>query len=398
MISRRIRVWFRDWLPPMETETMKAMKGLAVGIVVSVLAASCVGQAQEPQLRARACAEVLQKWYDPESGQWTTTSWWNAANALTALTEYTRATQSDTYREVLANSFDRCKYFEVVNDPEKAPWVCRDFINAWYDDEGWWVLLWLDVYELTGEHRYLEMAQRTFADMTRGWDEVCGGGVYWKKPNIGKHAITNGLFMTAALRLHRHLSSSGAGAVKHASAVNGASYLSWGERTWAWIQAKQLISEDFLVENGLDDACQIQRGARYTYNQGVMIGALLAYEEVTHDSKHVVLATRIADATISKLTTEDGVLRESKEPEITGDSAQFKGIFMRNLSALYRKTRQPRHAVFIKRNAEKIWTVARDAQTGEIGGVWSGPFDKGDAARQSSALDALNAAIVVHEP
>ena len=32
--------------------------------------------------RARACAEVLQQWYQPEKGVWKTTSWWNAANAL----------------------------------------------------------------------------------------------------------------------------------------------------------------------------------------------------------------------------------------------------------------------------------------------------------------------------
>ena len=74
----------------------------------------------------------------------------------------------------------------MIDDPEKPPWICQNFINAWYDDEGWWVLLWLDVYELTGEQRFLEMAQVTFADMTTGWDDVCGGGVYWKKPKIGK--------------------------------------------------------------------------------------------------------------------------------------------------------------------------------------------------------------------
>ena len=68
---------------------------------------------------------------------------------------------------------------------------------------------------------------------------------------------------------------------------------------------------------------------------------------------------------------------------------------MRHLSALYRVTKQPRYARFIVQNAESIWKSARDAESGEIGGLWYGPFDKADAARQSSALDALNAAIVV---
>ena len=119
----------------------------------------------------------------------------------TALVHYTRLTGDDTYRSVIANTFDRCKEFEVDDDPENV-WVCRNFINAWHDDAGWWVLVWIDACDLTGDERYLRMAETTFADMTTGWDDDCDGGVYWKKPNIGKHTITNGLFMISSLRLH----------------------------------------------------------------------------------------------------------------------------------------------------------------------------------------------------
>ena len=337
------------------------------------------------EARAQACLEVLQQWYDEDTGRWSTTSWWNAANALTAIAEYTRATGQDTYQQVIVNSFDRCKYFEVIDDPEKPPWICRNFINAWYDDEGWWNLLWLDVYELTGQQRYLEMAKLTFADMTNGWDDVCGGGVYWKKPKIGKHAITNSLFMAGALRLHQHAPDT----------VQGHTYLEWGELAWNWIQQHKLINDRHLVENGLNTDCEIETGAFYTYNHGVIIGALIAYYQISKDDAYLQQATQIADAAIKHLTNEQGILQELKEPEITGDSAQFKGIFVRNLSRLYQITKQPRHADFILRNANSIWDSARNAKTGEIGGLWTGPFDKADAARQSSALDALNAAIVV---
>jgi hypothetical protein len=42
-----------------------------------------------------------------------------------------------------------------------------------------------------------------------------------------------------------------------------------------------------------------------------------------------------------------------------------------------------------------LWNHARDKKTNETGCIWNGPFDKGDAGRQSAALDALNAAMSV---
>ena len=45
----------------------------------------------DPDFRACAAAGagVLQRWYDSSTGQWTSTGWWNAANALTAVIRYT---------------------------------------------------------------------------------------------------------------------------------------------------------------------------------------------------------------------------------------------------------------------------------------------------------------------
>ena len=51
------------------------------------------------ELRAGRAAEVLLQWYNHGDGLWKTTSWWNAANALTALIEYSQRTGSE---EVLA--------------------------------------------------------------------------------------------------------------------------------------------------------------------------------------------------------------------------------------------------------------------------------------------------------
>ena len=52
------------------------------------------------------------------------------------------------------------------------------------------------------------------------------------------------------------------------------------------------------------------------------------------------------------------------------------------------------YRAFIRRNAESIWAHARNERN-QFGLAWAGPFDRADACRQSSALDALNAAVAV---
>ena len=50
-----------------------------------------------------------------------------------------------------------------------------------------------------------------------------------------------------------------------------------------------------------------------------------------------------------------------------------------------------RYQAFARANAASIWAKDRDAAN-HLGFWWAGPFDLPDAARQSSALDALTAA------
>ena len=154
----------------------RCLKALVFTLAVVLWAtASRASEAELDAVRDRAaqCAAVLQEWYVADRGVWDSTSWWNAANALTTLVHYTRLTGDETHLGVVANTFDRCKEFVVDDDPDNV-WVCRDFINDWHDDAGWWVIAWIDAYDLTGDERYLGMAGKTFADMTTGWDDKCG--------------------------------------------------------------------------------------------------------------------------------------------------------------------------------------------------------------------------------
>ncbi len=331
--------------------------------------------------------ETLQKWYNEDTGQWKTTNWWNAANALTAIIDYSRITGTKEYLDVIENTFEKCKEFEVKSEDPSKNWTCRNFINDYYDDEGWWVLAWIDAYDLTGKAKYLDMARVTFSDMTKGWDEVCGGGIYWKKPDVAKSAVQNELFMLCAIRLHQ----------RSPGTENGFTYLEWARRTWKWFENTGMINEHFQIENGLKKNCELDAGRRYTYNQAMILSALFELGREDNDPRLLQIANKIAHAAITTSIYEDGILKDPSEPRMGADGPQFKGIFMRHLAYLYSVTHDPDYKDFINKNAGTIWNKARNGSTNEIGGIWKGPFDQADASRQSCALDAFNAALIVND-
>jgi predicted alpha-1,6-mannanase (GH76 family) len=324
----------------------------------------------EPDYRAYAAAAItaLQRWYVPRRGRWKTTGWWNAANALTAVIGYTRLTGDRTHAGVIETTFTAARRRHA------------GFINSYYDDNGWWALAWIAAYDLTGDERYLGAARTIFAHNEAGWDDACGGGLWWNEKRKYKNAITNELFLTLAALLHQRTPGGGGG------------YRDWALREWAWLRGSGLISASGLVNDGLTSGCENNGGTTWTYNQGVILGGLAALYQITGDRAYLRQGEVIADAALSTLTGPPGILAEPCETAgCNGDQTQFKGIFVRYLHEFCRPSGKPAYRAFIVANADSVWDNARNAAD-QFGLRWGGPFDKADASRQSSALEVLTAA------
>ena len=221
-------------------------------------------QLPEPeQYRAWASEAVgaLQRWYNPRTGLWKTAGWWNSANALTAVIQHSQRTGERGYRYVIETTFGR------------AQRVNRGFSNLYYDDDGWWALAWIAAFDLTGEVKYLDMARALFAGMAAGWDDACGGGLWWTRRKTYKNAIPNELFLLIAGRLHQRTASSASG------------YLHWALREWQWFRASGMIGPAGLVNDGLTADCANNGRTTWTYNQGVVIGGLAVLYEITGDRR-----------------------------------------------------------------------------------------------------------------
>jgi predicted alpha-1,6-mannanase (GH76 family) len=325
--------------------------------------------APDYQQRAAAAARALQRWYVPSTGLWKSTGWWNAANALTAVISYAQHTGDAGHTPAVATTFRRARRGHP------------DFVNTFFDDNGWWGLAWVAAYDLTGESAYLDAARTIFARNLAGWDGVCGGGMWWSTKRTYKNAITNELFITLAAQLHQRT-------------PGDQEYLSWALRDWEWLTARALIGPDGLVNDGLTADCGNNGGTAWTYNQGVILGGLAALYDITGDRNYLRHGEFIADAALTRLTGAAGILTEPCEltdDGCNGDGTQFKGIFVRYLHEFYARSGRRAYRDFLLANADSVWDRGRNPED-QFGLHWGGPFDRADASRQSSALEVLTAA------
>ena len=202
----------------------QAVAGRGAGI--GSRAAALAEQRQDNAEAARAVA-ALQRRYG--AGGYRATRSWQSANALDATIDYMRASGSPDF---LAD----------LNETFRAHHGRDNFLNGYYDDEGWWALTWINAYDLTGNAAYLGQAKDIFADMTGGWDGTCGGGIWWSKARHYKNAIANELFLQVAVALHER-------------APGDTFYANWAQREWAWFQGSGMLTGSHLVIDGLA-ACQ----------------------------------------------------------------------------------------------------------------------------------------------
>ncbi|KAK4214403.1 glycosyl hydrolase family 76-domain-containing protein [Rhypophila decipiens] len=385
-----------------------------------------------------SAVKTLQVWYSEQTGLWETTGWWNSANCLTVLADWALADRagasSVNVPKIMATTFSNAQTSgglltttknlsdegmptshynfhrdELLfhNNSKRSALEARGFsgfLNEFYDDEGWWALAWIRSWDVTKQPEYLDMAERIFEDMKNGTDGTCGGGIWWSKEKRYKNAIANELYLSVSASLANRIPT------------KKAYYLAIAQEQWTWFQKSGMINSQNLINDGLTFlpdgiTCVNNNLQTWSYNQGVILGGLVELARATGDRSLLDKAVAIAQAALSKLADEKGIIHEIDrcEPNCGDDGAQFKGVFVRNLRYLARALDGRRPAgrdtygfeKVIDVNAESIWTNDRN-ERGELGVTWAGPVEGGPetggrgptAGSHSSAMDVLVADIV----
>ncbi|MEV4133256.1 glycoside hydrolase family 76 protein [Dactylosporangium sp. NPDC049742] len=333
--------------------------GLAGAAVTVGLLVGAAGTAAAATPAANSVGVLMQS-YDAGTGR-IGSDWWTSAVSLSTVMTYRQATGDTQYDYAISGAYAKN----------------ADFTNEYIDDTGWWALVWIQAYDITGNRNYLNTAETLVKYMHNYWDSTCGGGEYWKTDRQYKASIANELFLAATAGLHNRL-------------PGDTTYLGWANAGWNWLRTNGVISNNLVRDGVTIPGCGYST-AVYTYNQGVVLQGLIELNRATGDASLLTTARSIATAAVARFN-RNNVLYEGCEPNCSGDGQAFKGIFIRYLRALAKATSGTQYDGFIATTANSI--LANNTNSaGQQGNSFVGPFALWSPTTQAASAAALVAAL-----
>ncbi|WP_194905647.1 glycoside hydrolase family 76 protein [Catenulispora rubra] len=308
--------------------------------------------------------QLLHNWHPLRPGDDDTFNYWWLAHALEA----------------------RLDAFERTGDPRwrDAAVAVRDNIlarnrgslfNDYFDDMLWFGIALLRLHEATSERRYLDEAVKIWHHVRdEGWNDECGGGIAWRKQQLWyKNTPSNGTFVILGARLHR--------------ATWDTEYQDWARRSLDWLD-KTLRGTDGFIEDGVnrENDGRVDTQWRFTYNQGLYIGACVELAAVSGDSTLLDRALVTARTAFRELSA-DGVLLDDGTG---GDEGLFKGIMYRYAGLLVQADPSATDIrELILGAGQVLWTRALDGDALLAGTDWRTPPAADAHVPYSAQLSAI---------
>jgi predicted alpha-1,6-mannanase (GH76 family) len=241
------------------------------------------------------------------------------------------------------------------------------FLNNYYDDMLWNALAMLRAYDATKDKKWLDATQTLWDDIKLGWNDNLGGGIAWQKKQLTyKNTPANGPAIILAARLYQHL--------------HRQTDLDWAKKIYDWEKANLVDPTTGFVYDGKNRQNDGKLDNwKFTYNQGLMIGAGLAMYGATKLPFYLDDARKTADFTLTDPSlSPNGLLKA----EGNGDGGLFKAILVRYLTLLATDPAVPadsrkRYVNFLTTNAETLWRNGTQKPAVVYGPNWANRLTDG---------------------
>lgn len=223
------------------------------------------------------------------------------------------------------------------------------YLNEYYDDMEWEALACLRAFGLTHDPAYKATAALLWTDIKTGWNEQQGGGIAWRKTQLGfKNTPANAPAAILAARLYQ--------------LDKNPADLAWAQKIYEWEKKTLVDPATGLVWDGVNGKGdgQTNRTSRHTYNQGVFIGAGLELYRATRQASYLADAIRTAGYVLTDpQLAPGGILKD----EGGRDGGLFKGILVRYLTLLATEpavsaANRAGYVGFLKLNGESLYRQA----------------------------------------
>lgn len=255
--------------------------------------------------------------------------------------------------------------------------------NDYFDDMLWYAIAILRLADATADSEYLAQAKAIWEHVRHfGWNDTFGDSLAWRKQQLYyKNTPANGPFAIVSSRL--------------AERTNEKHYMDAALAAFEWINRTLRDPSNGFVEDGInrEQDGRIDTQWRFTYNQGLYVGAAVELFRRTGDAGYLEKATRTALTAIDELAT-DGVFRAEGDG---GDEGLFKGIYYRYAELLLHELSEDssefaRIAKFIETSTDTLIESSLDGAWLLAGNDWTQlPMGTIAYSTELSAILALEA-------
>lgn len=203
--------------------------------------------------------------------------------------------------------------------------------DAFYDDNQWIAIAYIDIYNRTHEMKYLNVAKVIYDFMMTGYDTAADGGLYWKYTDkTTKNTCSNGPGILIALQLY--------------TITGDKKYIQTALQLYDWVNA-HLQSPDGLYYDNIKIPSLKIDSAKYTYNTGTMLQSNVLLYNITHDKKYLQRAESIAASATNFFY---------KKNELPGHY-WFNAVMLRGYVELYNVNHDKQLLHLWYNEAERIW-------------------------------------------
>ena len=218
-------------------------------------------------------------------------------------------------------------------------YTARGAWNAYFDDNGWWGVAFLDAYRATGNKAWLTQANRALMFMDRyGWDSDNGGGMWWDtdKHHKTSEPLAAGTLIAASLYHFTHK----------------AQYLKIAKKYLAWANAHTVDKKTGLYGRNASDKTVMN------YVEGMMVAAHAELCKATKQQTYCTKARKLANAALNSFPIDADWAPETD------------AVYLRWMLHLYELDGNSRWYALVYRNAKRAVASARDND-----GLWSLRWD-----------------------
>ncbi|MFE7404757.1 glycoside hydrolase family 76 protein [Isoptericola sp. NPDC057559] len=226
--------------------------------------------------------------------------------------------------------------------------------NDYFDDMLWYALALLRLVEATSDEAEQAAVESDVLALWEhvvelGWNDTHGPSLSWRKQQPDyKNTPANGPLAILGARLARR--------------TGDGRYLDRALATVAWLE-EHLVGPDGFVEDGLgrEGGTDVDTHWRFTYNQGLYIGACTELYRSTGDAAWLDKAERTALTSVRELATggvfrREGELVDDDVPDTAGgDVGLFKGVWYRYAAALLEERAVPAVDDLLASSAQALW-------------------------------------------